>query len=109
MSLAAAAIAPSLARRSPASTAGCSAISSLTSDTLAPYHQHAENLQTVVEHHEVRARADVQAGEAGRPRGRGGECLLERHAERVQVAHGVEHGQRRAGEPVAGVAPAERR
>src|SRR4051812_48770652 len=94
-----------------ATTSGCSAISALTrwglaltgcglADDMRPsLHQHALDLEAVVEDDDVGGRADGQATEVlapDDPRGHGAgrrEGILELDAEAVQVAHRLHHGQ----------------
>ena len=67
--------------------------------------QHPLDRERVVEDEHVGARAgreDAEVGAAGERRGDargGGERVLQRHAERVQVAHCLGHRQPAAGEP----------
>src|SRR5439155_24228287 len=87
-----------------ASADGCSRSSDSSHDTRFTPAQHAHDLQPVVEDNDVRVpprleHAEIRPAENPcRHRGGRADSLLERDAERVQVANGVDHRQHRARE-----------
>src|SRR5262249_30165976 len=102
-------------RRSRAS--GCSRISSRNrapgslvaatcsaDDTRAPFDEHSLDLEVVAEDDEIGWKPDAEPAGRREPQNacrhiRGcTDCILERHAERMEVADGVDHRERAPGE-----------